>query len=104
VTKGLPDDLLSIPGKDSEGEQMVDKVGANKRGKKQPVQSQKWGPTLVEKRPSRRPQDGRTILKIAKGRKKLSNLEVNPGMAKPKNSLSQSGIIDIHKLAAEIGI
>jgi hypothetical protein len=40
---------------------------------------------------------------LGKGRKK-SNLEVNPGIAKPKNSFTQSVSVGIARLAADTGI
>jgi hypothetical protein len=43
----------------------------------------KWGPTLVDKRPSRNKPDGRTVLEKAQERKKITNLEVYLNMLTP---------------------
>jgi hypothetical protein len=39
----------------------------------------------VEKRPSRRPKDGRTVMEKAQNRKKLTNLETLKGIFRPCN-------------------
>jgi hypothetical protein len=60
----------------------------------------KWGPILVEKRPSRIPKDGRTVMEKAQARKKLANLEGNKGISKTSNpfsALSSEEIISIAK-------
>jgi hypothetical protein len=99
----LPEDLYSIPESQFKTSQESDQAAAAAAATKVTKtknQSKKWGPRLVEKRPSRRPHDGRSILKIAHDRKKKkSNLEVNTGMVKSKNPSHSNVAVDISSLA-----
>jgi hypothetical protein len=59
---------------------------------------QKWGPILVEQKPSRHQRDGRTVLERDRERKKRNNLEGGQGNAKTYNTfsvLTNSEIVDI---------
>jgi hypothetical protein len=67
-------------------------------------QHKKWWPVLVEKKQSRRPHDGRSILEIAQDRKTKSNLEENTSMNRPKKSLIVIDGSDLGKLASETSI
>jgi hypothetical protein len=105
MTHELPDDLYSIPEAMCKPRQVVEQnecenSGATKTGN----QPGKWGPMLVEKRPSRRPQDGRSILEIAQDRKKKINLEVKAGMVKTKNPSHSNTVVDFASLAEVSGI
>jgi hypothetical protein len=70
VAQDLFEDLYSIPEEVSKTESMKVQEDATGGVKKPDDQPKKWGPTLVDKRPSRRHQDGRFILEIAWERKK----------------------------------
>jgi hypothetical protein len=70
VAQDLFEDLYSIPEEVSKTESMKVQEDAAGGVKKPDDQPKKWGPTLVDKRPSRRHQDGRFILEIAWERKK----------------------------------
>jgi hypothetical protein len=63
-----------------------------------------WGPTLVEKRPSRKPKDGRTILEKAQERKKVCNLELPKGIKAQTNpfSILSSDVISV--IANVVGV
>jgi hypothetical protein len=58
----------------------------------------------MEKRPSRRPVDGRTILEKAQERKKVVNLETRKIGNKPSNSFSIPSQSEIAIIAKSVGI
>jgi hypothetical protein len=63
---------------------------------------QKWGPVLVEPRPSRGNKDGKTILEKAHDRKKKINLKEPKGLA--HNSFSILSIDNISEVAQDTSI
>jgi hypothetical protein len=64
----------------------------------------KWGPVPVEKRPCRRPKDGRTIMEKAQERKKVYNLEVLKGINSQSNPFSVLSYEKISSIASTIGV
>jgi hypothetical protein len=96
----LPEDLYSIPEAEIKARQEADQneVAATKIIKPG-NQARKWGHVLVEKRQSRMTHDGRSILEIAQGRKKKTNLEVSSGMTNAKYPPSSNFVTDVVKLA-----
>jgi hypothetical protein len=64
----------------------------------------KWGPVLVEKRPTRSQKDGRTILEIAQDRKRRTNLEIPQGITKTHNSFSALLVEEVVEVASKVGI
>jgi hypothetical protein len=103
-TNGVPEDLLSFPEviktkqNDMRAEARKDGLGAAQK-----IQRGKWGPTLVEKRPSRFQKDGRTILEKAQERKMINNLKVNKGKTKPCNKFSVL-CSEIYQVAEVLGV
>jgi hypothetical protein len=71
----LLENLYVIPESEMQSDNVGDGVDKQMQNKLQRGTKKKWGHVLVEKRPSRRPHDGKSILKIAQERKKRSNLE-----------------------------
>jgi phosphohistidine swiveling domain-containing protein len=74
------------------------KERGQKRGKS------KWGPILVEKRPTRSQNDGRSMLDKAQDRKKRPKLEIPKGMVKPVNSFSVLSVEKIVDIAVDVGV
>jgi hypothetical protein len=66
--------------------------------------TKKWGPVLIEKRPSRAPRDGRTIIEKAQDRKKKANLEDLQGIPKPMNQFIVLSNSEISNVVARTGI
>jgi hypothetical protein len=66
--------------------------------------TKKWGPVLIEKRSSRAPRDGRTIIEKAQDRKKKANLEDLQGIPKPMNQFIVLSNSEISNVAARTGI
>jgi hypothetical protein len=64
----------------------------------------KWGPTLVDKRPSGFQRDDRTMLEKAQERKKIINMEKTKGITKTLNSFSVLAAEEIWSLAKVVGI
>jgi hypothetical protein len=67
--------------------------------------NKKWGPVLVEPRPSRQAKDGRTVLEKAQDRKKLTNLDGRHGNSKTYNPflvLSNSKITSVAKVISVV--
>jgi hypothetical protein len=64
----------------------------------------KWGPILIEKRPSRQPRDGRTMLEKVVERKKHINLESVKGNGKSNNPFSPLSSYEINSIADKIGV
>jgi hypothetical protein len=70
MVQGLPADLYTTPDLETkaikeavQGSILVE--ATDKEAKETYIQTKKWGPKLMEKRTSRRPLDGRSILEIA---------------------------------------
>jgi hypothetical protein len=101
-TGGLHEDLYHIPEVEEPTQMDVEKPCVPKRQYKE--QRSKWGPTLVDKRPSRTKKDGRTMMKIAQERKKITNLERGKGIPKQTNSFSVLSSLDIVDMASCVGV
>jgi hypothetical protein len=104
-TEGLPVDLFSIPEVNMTA-QVDGVVDAKEDGlaEGQKKSKCKWGPTLVDKRPSRSQKDGRTILEKAQERKKITNLEKNKGKAKSHNAFAVLSSDEICHVADLVGV
>jgi hypothetical protein len=101
----LPDDPFEIPNLPAKDELKQAQV----RGKVEPSlradeTKKKWGLVLIEKRPSRVPRDGRTIMEKAQDRKKKANLDDIQGISKPINQFYVLSTSEISNVAARIGI
>jgi hypothetical protein len=103
--QGLPDDLYSLP------ELKFDLATVNKgvdgvslKGNTKKEGKTKWGSVLVEKRSSRNPRDGRTIMEKAQERKKLANLEGPKGNSKYANPFSVLALDEISLVAKVVGV
>jgi hypothetical protein len=64
----------------------------------------KWGPMLVEPRPTRVPRDGRTMLEKAQDRKNRVNLENSKGINKDPNPFSMLTASEIIEVAECVDI
>jgi hypothetical protein len=101
----LPEDLFNFPEmvkidqSDVRVEARDDGLGDARK-----INRGKWGPTLVEKRPSRVLKDGRTILKKAQERKMISNLEANKGKTKPCNKFLVLSSNEICQVVEVVGV
>jgi hypothetical protein len=62
------------------------------------------GAVVIEKRPSRAPKDGMTILEKAQDKKKKVNLESNQGIPKSLNPFCALSFPEITDVAAKTGI
>jgi hypothetical protein len=99
-------DVCNVNEKVLKGDEEVACPGEKEEGKTKPNRRM-WGPTLVEKRPCRRPNDGRTMLEIAQERKKRANLEIGNKTSNPFSSLSVAEIAtvaDITKVKLGVGV
>jgi hypothetical protein len=84
--KSLPADLYVIQDKmvldqNQAMDKMSDIICEGQEGRPK----NKWGPVLVEPRPTKVPRDGRTIMEKAQDRKKKANLESTKGINKTLN-------------------
>jgi hypothetical protein len=101
---GLPENLYMLP---ELGDQNGDKdaVEVLDHSEKDPNPGKrKWGPILIEKRPCRKPQDGRTIMEKAQDRKRRTNLDGVKGDSKAYNSFAPLSCDEIVSVADEIGV
>jgi hypothetical protein len=108
IVGSLPSDLYVLPEKDTNTEVRDNLEGDGgdqdraKQGTTKHVKGQ-WGPVLVEKRPCRRPKDGRTMMEIAQERKRKANLEGATGI-KSHNSFALLSSSEILNLASVTGV
>jgi hypothetical protein len=102
----LLDDFNTLPDMmDITQEHPQEATGAKPVKEKKKGEKEKWGPILVEPRPSRGVRDGRIVLEKAQDRKKKANLEIPKGI--PQNSfdaLSCTDIADISEIVVDTGI
>jgi hypothetical protein len=101
---GLPDNLYNLAeiqrrGKSSSETDDTAEGGRNRKGLKQ-----QWGSVLMEKRPSRMPQDGRAMMEKAQDRKRLTNQETLKGNTKSKSSFDALASDEIVTMANVIDI
>lgn len=85
----------------------IEPEGTNKKFKceqeGQGKTSKKWGPTLVEGRPRRQKQDGRSMLERAKELKEKQNLE-KPKSKKSSNPFDILSEVEIKNVASVLGV
>jgi hypothetical protein len=102
----LPDDIYTLPKMmniTQELPQRAEPAKPNREKKRR--EKEKWGPILVEPRPSRSMKDGRIVLERAQDMKKKTNLEEPNGIShNPLSALSSDDIADIAEIAVETGI
>jgi hypothetical protein len=102
---GLPEDVYTIPEMENTfPEEKPDVEGTRDTCFLQKNTKGKWGPTLVEKRPSRFQRDGRTMMEKAQERKKIVNLEKAKGISKTSNSFFVLDAEEICSAAKVVGI
>jgi hypothetical protein len=102
---GLPDNLDSLPEiKVDDGLVVAQHEVPRVSDGQQKGVRKAWGPVLVEKRPNKRPVDGRTILEKAQKRKKVVNLETRKIGNKPSNSFFIMSQSEIAITAKSVGI
>jgi hypothetical protein len=101
-TNGLLVNLYTIPVVE-DPPQEVQMVEVRAEERQQKMDAGKWGPTLVEKRPTRGQRDGKTILKKAQERK-IINLEKPKGIPLSLCSLSNLDPVDASSVARVIGV
>jgi hypothetical protein len=99
---GLPENLYTIPVVE-DPPQEVQMVEVRAEERQQKMDAGKWGPTLVEKRPTRGQRDGKTILEKAQERK-IINLEKPKGIPLSLYSLSNFDPVDASSVARVIGV
>jgi hypothetical protein len=103
--QGFSDSLYSLPDpKVGTEPEHSDVDGAKLKDNIRKENNTRWGPVLVEKRPSRNPKDGRTMLEKAQERKKMVNLEDPKGMTISFNPFSVLSSYEISKVAKNIGV
>jgi hypothetical protein len=107
----LPHNLYQIPEivEPTQEKVMVDQgVSCGKQGvaldKCQQGGKNKWGPTLVSKRPSRGQNDGKSMLDKAQESKKIHNLEAARGKKQSTNSFAALRTDDVEMISNVGGI
>jgi hypothetical protein len=101
----LPDNIYNLPKLRSDcGVVSKTEEEMNLDGNPKKEGEPKWGPILVEKRPSRIPKDGRTVMEKAQARKKLVNLEGTKGISKTSNPFSALSSEEIITIAKDVGV
>jgi hypothetical protein len=102
---GLPENLYDIPeARAGTDQQLGGKDGGRAGIEVGNVPKKKWGPVLVEKRPSRNPGDNRTMMEKARARKKSKNLDGAKGIVKSHNPFSVMSSDEITSIAKDVGI
>jgi hypothetical protein len=92
--------MMNITQEPPQGTEQAKFSNEKKRGEKE-----RWGPILVELRPSRGVKDGRTVLERAQDRKKKVNLEEPKGINhNPSPTLSSEDITAIANIAVGTGV
>jgi hypothetical protein len=76
----------------------------DKKKPKARADKQKWGPILVEKRPCRGRQDGKTVVEKAQDRKRMANLDGVGGNSKFYNSFLVLSNREITSIASIVGV
>jgi hypothetical protein len=74
----------------------------DEKGRK--VTKKKWGPVMIEPRPSRQHRNGRTILEKAQDRKKRANLDSCHGNSKTYNPFSIPSNFEISSVTSVVKI
>jgi hypothetical protein len=64
----------------------------------------KWGPVLVEKRPSRQQSEGRTVMEMAQKRKRRANLDGGKGNSNSYNPFSILSNVEITKMTSTVNV
>jgi hypothetical protein len=95
-----PPDMMNITQEPPQGTEQTKFNKEKRMGEKE-----RWGPILVEPRPSRGVKDGRTVLERAQDRKKKVNLEEPKSINhNPSPTLSSEDIAAIANIAVGTGV
>jgi hypothetical protein len=102
---GLPKNLYELPEIPGQNEAVQECKDVQMEDKKeQRGAKKKWGPILVEQRPSRQLKDGRIVLEKAQKRKKFTNLDGYHGNSKTYNPFSILSNSEISNVAKTVSV